>query len=263
MESPRREIPVEPVHKGLRGYAKAVYLKLRRFQAHYLPSIDNRKVWQEALPDELQFWQSFLSTGGLEWPEDFARRTNRNSLVIDPLITAELDRSAQETISILDVGAGPLTAVGTRYPGKRITLTAIDPLGAAYDTLLERNHITPPVRTLTGAAEELTKFFEPETFDVAYARNSLDHAYDPVLSISNMLRVTKRTGKVLLRHKAHEAENIHYFGLHQWNFEIDDGCFIIWSRGQEHNVTKLMASEAEVSCARENEWILCTISRHR
>jgi SAM-dependent methyltransferase len=253
--------PATPFYARLRSVGKSLYLRLKRLRARHLSSVDTRGVWQKGLPDEIWYWEDFLSTGGLEWPDEFKRRTSCDSLVIDPLLAAELDRSPLTSISILDVGAGPLTVVGTRYPGKELSVTAVDPLGAEYDALLERYKITPPVRTVTGAAEELTTRFAPESFDFAYARNSLDHSYDPVKAIDNMIRVTKKSGKVLLRHHAHEAENAKYFGLHQWNFEVDQGCFVIWARGVEHNITELFAKDASLSCVREKEWILCTIAR--
>jgi SAM-dependent methyltransferase len=259
--SPSRS--ASPAYQRLRAVGKSLYLRLKRVRARHLTSLDARDVWQKGLPDEIWYWEDYLSTGGLEWPDEYKRMTSPDALITDPLLTAELDRSPLKTVSILDVGAGPLTMVGTRYPGRDLSITAIDPLGAEYDALLARHQITPPVRTLTGAAEELTSYFPDESFDFTYARNSLDHTYDPLKAIDNMIRVTRKSGKVLLRHHAHEAENAKYFGLHQWNFEVDRGCFVIWSPGREHNVTKLFANDVWLSCVQEKDWILCTITPKR
>jgi hypothetical protein len=79
----------------------------------------------------------------------------------DPVVRAELERSPADEISILDVGAGPLTWLGYRYSGKKLTIVPVDPLAAEYDRLLHEAGLEPPVRTIPVAGEELLEHFDP------------------------------------------------------------------------------------------------------
>jgi len=241
--------------------AKAVYYKYRRLAAKRRRQVDVPAIWSSALPEEVGFWDAFLAGQGLEWPDDYRRRLDPASAVVDPLILRELARVPKSHVSILDVGAGPLSCVGKTYPGKLLKVTATDPLADKYDALLSRHSIEPPIRTVACAAERLRELFEPGTFDIAYARNSLDHSYDPLAAIRSMIEMVTPQGVVILRHKAHEAENAKYWGLHQWNFDCDAGRFVIWAPGVEHDVSAVLGRDFEVECQREDEWVNCRISR--
>ncbi len=39
--------------------------------------------------------------------------------------------------------------------------------------------------------EQLLTMFEPETFDLTFARNALDHSYEPIRVIRNMIGLVK------------------------------------------------------------------------
>ena len=45
-----------------------------------------------------------------------------------------------------------------------------------------------------------------------------------------MVRVVKPGRWVLLKHVIDEGEHEGYVGLHDWNFRIEDGRFVIWNR---------------------------------
>ena len=133
-----------------------------------------------ALSEEVEFWRDWFATGGLPWPEHYRFCTDPDSEVDDPLVRGILASSQQSTVSILDVGAGPITGIGFRYPGKQLAITAVDPLAGEYDWIMREYAIEPPVRTLTLHGEQLPDRFGPASFDLAFARNSLDHTVDPV-----------------------------------------------------------------------------------
>ena len=167
-----------------------------------------------------------------------------------------------ENDKLLDVGAGPLTVIGTRWKGHKLDVTAVDPLADAYGVLLDRYGITPPVRTQKVAAEELTPYFAPETFDLCFARNCLDHSYDPWLAIEQMLLVTKRRRKVVLVHQLNEGSNELYRGLHQWNFTERNGEFLISAPGRDTtNVSRKLGAAANVSVTRKNGWLTAVIRK--
>ena len=149
----------------------------------------------------------------LDWPEEYAERLNPRD---------DAHRAADrrpgwpvylgQTVSILYVGAGPMTTLGKKYPGQDApSVTAVDPLADEYGTrLLDQAGVVPPVRTLAGRGEELLERFAPESFDVAYARNSLDHSDDPARVIANMVRLVRPGGCVALRHYRTEGETEQY-----------------------------------------------------
>jgi SAM-dependent methyltransferase len=120
----------------------------------------------------------------------------------------------------------------------------------------------------------LTERFDSDSFDVAYSRNALDHAVDPLLIVERMLAVVRPGGHVLLRHGRNEAVSEAYVQLHQWNFDERDGQFIIWRVGHETNVTETLDGRAEVTCRIERSdkggaplaeddpgWLVCVIRK--
>jgi len=218
----------------------------------------SRVLWGRKLPSELRFWEKWVATRGLTWPEEFARRTNPDAemeFYISRFVKSEHDR-------ILDVGAGPLTVVGTRWQGNRMDVTAVDPLADAYNELLDRYKIAPPVRTQSVAAEELTHYFPPNSFDLSFARNCLDHSYDPFLAIEQMLCVTKQGGKVVLLHEVNEGANELYRGLHQWNFSQRQEEFLISAPAKDAiNVSQKIGMMGQVSVALEGGWLLVVIRK--
>ena len=218
----------------------------------------SREVWNSNLSTEVGFWERWIATRGLSWPDDFERRTSL-SAEIGPQI-AQFVESYKD--KLLDVGAGPLTVIGTMWKGHKMDVSAVDPLADSYNALLDRYQIVPPVRTQNIAAEELSLSFAPETFDLCFARNCLDHSYNPGLAIEQMLLVTKRGRKVVLVHQLNEGSNELYRGLHQWNFTQRDGEFLISAPGRDTtNVSRKLGKAANVSVTSEHGWLTAVIRK--
>jgi SAM-dependent methyltransferase len=212
-----------------------------------------RARWRKGVDLEVNFWRRWLETGGLQWPEDFRERLDPDLAMGHRLVAEKIDRLPHRSIAILDVGAGPLTALGKVVPGKDLSITPVDPLASRYDRLLDELGIEPPVRTIAGHGERLTDMFARESFDISFAQNALDHSWDPILVIENMLQVTKKSGFVLLRHMQNEGENERYGGLHQWNFDVRAGDLIIWNRRAQHNVSRIFGPVASLEAFLETE----------
>lgn len=202
--------------------------------------------WKEGIHEEVEFWESYLKTKGLRWPDDYRERTNPDhALQSRP---AALLPGVEE-IHILDVGAGPLTYLGKKLPGKVVKITAVDPLADEYDRILSSNGVSPLVRTIKMEAENLSAGFPSNTFDLVFARNCIDHSYDPEEAILQMLDVAKAGAFVLLEHRVNEAENQEYAGLHQWNFSISkEGDFLIRSKRRTTNMTKKHSARCAITC---------------
>lgn len=223
-------------------------------------------LWRTDLPVEVRFWRNFLRTGGADWPDDYKARIDPLAPLAEPLLTERLDAVPRATIEILDVGAGPLTSLGKVHPGGQLAITAVDPLSRAYDGLLTEAGIEPCVRTQECAGEDLVARFGPESFDVAYARNSLDHTVDPVQIVANMLEVVRPGGFVALRHYQDEGASTGWVQLHQWNFNVRDGELVVWGRDGSHNLSRLLADRATVRCwidahSDKTPWVLAVLTR--
>ena len=221
-------------------------------------SLGRRFLWRTRKSSEVDFWAGWLvgAPGTEQWASDREARLDPDTEIRDPLVRAELERNPAEKIAILDVGAGPLTMLGYRYPGKSLTIVAVDPLADEYDGLLRGAGIEPPVRTTHVAGEALLEHFGLGSFDIAYASNALDHSADPFTIISNMVAVARPGGVVLLRHKRNEGEQARYGGLHQWNFDVVDDRLRLWNGAVERDIGSALEGRAVTTAwISENEVI--------
>jgi SAM-dependent methyltransferase len=220
-----------------------------------------RLWWRKRKSSEVDFWAAWLvgAPGTEEWASDRESRLDPNTQIRDPLVRAELERNPAEDISILDVGAGPVTNLGFRYPGKTLTIVAVDPLADEYERLLRDAQLDPPIRTIGVAGEALLEHFGSRRFDIAYATNSLDHSADPLTIISNMAAVVRTGGIVLLRHKRNEGQSALYGGLHQWNFDVDDDSLLVWNNAVEVNVGSALEGRALTTAWIEQDEVIARL----
>jgi SAM-dependent methyltransferase len=241
----------------LRPYARKFLLRTR---------LARKVVWREkGVEHELEFWERWFATRGYLWPDDYERRLDPDAPLEERLLVDRLPELDADPVSILDVGAGPLTCLGKRSPGRTLRITPVDALADEYDRLLRRFEVEPPVRTLRCAGEELLERFPPESFDVAYARNSLDHSYDPLAIIRNMVALVRPGGLVVTRHVKTEGEHQAYSGFHQWNFDVEDGHLVLWNKATKHDVTEALCASATTEAFRDDEggddWVIAVLRK--
>ena len=188
----------------------------------------SKLVWKMSLPSEVHFWDDYLRTRGqnCKAEAEFAFRISPDS-ELQPWLQDLLSAPEGSTLRILDVGAGPLTWIGKKWGRRKIHIDALDPLADSYNKILDRYALNPPARTAALAGENLLTVFPINTFDLSFARNSLDHSYDAPQVIQNMVAVTKPGGILFLWHAQNEGENHNYQGLHQWNFCMEKGALIV------------------------------------
>jgi SAM-dependent methyltransferase len=214
--------------------------------------------WAAGLSYEVSFWQRFLETKGAEWPDYFVNLVADEHPVSDPIVLECIRRLASPSVSVLDVGAGPVSLVGTSAGGTTIRLTAVDPLADEYAELLAGAGIVPYVRTETCQGERLLERFQPGAFDLSFARNCVDHSYDPMLVIENMLTVVRPGGFVVLKHLRNEGEREGYSGLHQWNFDLQRGRLLLWDRSSRRDVDSNLTTPALSWFGHDGDgWIVC------
>lgn len=209
--------------------------------------------------EELAFWDGFLGNKA-RWPQDFQCRFDPN-LPLQEHVASWLDCPMGSEVKILDVGAGPLTALGKQCGGKKISITAVDMLANEYDLLLKKHHIEPLVRTTPARGEDLVSLFQPDQFDLVYARNCVDHMLDPLRAIQQMLILVKPNCHVLLEHVVNEGKKEGYIGLHQWNFFADDGEFFIANPHKTTNVSQELKAIATIECEVKGSWIITNLRK--
>lgn len=211
------------------------------------------RLWRAGIPEELQFWEHVIATRGAGWADGFdawlapVREINPDTLwwVDDPF-----------SAKLLDVGSGPVTVLGTHHQGRRVDVTACDPLARFYADIMARHRIEPQLTVRFGFAEGLSDIFGIDQFDLVQSHNALDHAFDPWAGVVEMLRVTKPGGRVLLGHTRNEGTRNDYLGLHQWNLDVQGDQFIVWSRDHHVNVTEKLAPYADVDVfPQEDGWL--------
>jgi SAM-dependent methyltransferase len=224
---------------------------------------------RRALREEVDYWQNWLATEGRgKWADDYKYRFDPTSEVADPALRDVLTRLPERQISILDVGAGPVSRIGYRFPGKTLSLTAVDPLADDYNRLLKQHRAVAPARVERLEGERVLEHFGPARFDVAYSCNALDHAVDPVPIIQNMIGVVRPDGYVVLRHVRNEAIRQAYVQLHQWNFDEREGRFVIWRPGRAFDLSGMLATVADTYCTTEfndddadGGWVVCVMRK--
>ena len=210
-------------------------------------------AWKNARGQEVGFWDGWLRTKGMSWKTTYTNRLNVSMPFLFQYLLIASSAPAQKHFRALDVGAGPLTCAGFRVdevPGATLEVFASDPLAPDYDGLLRKHGLTPISRTLYARAEYLTEVFPRDAFDLVFARNSLDHSFDPVKAISEMAAVLKPGGYVVIEGHPNEASHQRYDGFHQWNFFLRGSRLIIqrfaWN---EVDVQERLSEQlAEVNC---------------
>jgi SAM-dependent methyltransferase len=232
-----------------------------------------REKWLENLEKE-EGGDSFELVGFRRYLEEkkgdeFRFRMDPNS-PLQSLIKDVVDAPPGATVRLLDVGAGPLTCLGKVWADRTVEVTPVDPLADHYKRILGECGLTPPVFTQKADAERLTEAVPQQYFDLACSRNALDHSYDPFEAIREMLKAIKPDGSVLIQHYVNEGISGGYIGLHQWNFCLHRGDFVIWNKSGHMNVTRSLANTAEVVRAEilpnahpdYGDWLV-VVMRHR
>jgi len=199
-------------------------------------------AWLAGLESEVVFWKTWLETRGIEFPQDYARRTQRE---VEFAYPSWIEGIAEPRI--LDVGAGLISKLGNKFGGGEIRLYACDPLAPVYASLLRHYGIHPYVKTEFALGERLLDAYQEEYFDLVNITNAIDHSIDPLCILWNMLSVCKTGGTVSMLHAKNEAVSGEYGGLHQWNVDIYEEKLFFWNKENKINVVDAIEGCAEIS----------------
>jgi ubiquinone/menaquinone biosynthesis C-methylase UbiE len=160
-----------------------------------------KNVWEAHLNDEVGYWQSMIAGTfhNKDWVAGFRRRAA--GVDIAPSHLHEYLTSGQR---VLDVGSGPATVLGGVLKGKPINITAVDPLAGQYMELYSTHQINPLVKPIYGEGEHLSEVVSGK-YDFVYSRNALDHSYDPMKAIQEMIKVCADGGVVFFENVVNEG----------------------------------------------------------
>lgn len=217
-----------------------------RLQALRDRGLPTRDRWSKRTSDESRYWVDALNDPDAK--SRFADRLDPSREITGDALRKAVGEIDKEDVRILDVGSGPLTSVGKTYPGKRVEVVATDALAEDYARTMREAGIEPPAPPVACSGEEVLERFGPDSFDVAFIANALDHTADPLLVLDNMLAAVGDSGRVALAHMRNEGVRNNYFGIHFWNIECRDGSFVIWNPEVTHDVTERLADRWLVEC---------------
>jgi SAM-dependent methyltransferase len=203
--------------------------------------------WNSTLPTEVLHCEKIFEGGWRNMDPAEWRDCRDPNLELREELKALIPAPAGSVVRILDVGSGPLTRVGKRWAGRQLEVVAADPLAEQYNALMQRYSVAAPVPVTFAHGEKLLETFAPDSFDLVHASNSLDHTYDPVAAIGQMLAVVKPQHCVYLWHVANEGLREGYQGLHQWNFDIRGSDFVVHDGRRTQSITAAYKAKAEMT----------------
>lgn len=181
----------------------------------------------EGFEDELSFWDLQLSLNG-QFREDILNRSvpERYANVFPHFILEYIndlsDQNPNRVIKVIDVGSGPLSLLVYGHHIQKFELTAVDPLTDEYKRLLKKYKYDISYPLLTVAGEELEAHLGKETFDLVWCRNALDHSNNPSKAFSQMVKILRPGGYLILQSFAMEATAQNWHGLHQHDIYLNE-----------------------------------------
>ena len=215
------------------------------------------KEWEKEKEGSVDFFEKKLQKGAMDKrlnPKAKLRKDVREYLPKD-----------QKELKLLDVGAGPITRLGYHWKDRRIHIEAVDVNGNLYQELFKKYQITPPVVTKNSEAEKIHELYEPETFDFAFSRNALDHCYDPIKAIKNMVKLIKPQGYVVLLHRRNEGLSQGYRGAHLWNFDVEQNEVVVYNPANKYKLGEELSDvkiQYKIEKTPKDEWIHVAIYKN-
>ena len=206
-----------------------------------------REIWDNSIVHELRHWEYWMTHESIR-PHRDARMSPEFGF--PGAARATLGAPPGAVIKALDLGSGPASTVGTNWPGRTVTLMRVDPLADEYNELLARHGYAPNI--VKGFGETLLDDVAERDFDFVHSGNALDHAYDPMLCIQNMVAICRPGGWVYFLVFENEAVYENYAGMHQWNFNIGaDKRLYLWNRSSRLDVEANLHATLPLSSVRE------------
>jgi len=206
----------------------------------------------------LRFWRRWLQPDG-PFPEAREERL-QTPRSLPSWATALLPKEGGK-VRILDVNAGPLSALGNDASGYEVDLVPIDELAWHFDQELEALALSPPVRTRLCAPEDVRVCFGEAAFDLIYSFNGLDHTNDPLFVYHELLACLKPGGCLIGFMETTDKKDRLHREAHRFFHGIREGRVILRNKSRCWDLQDALP-RATVSGKREGSLIRVKI-RHR
>jgi hypothetical protein len=215
-------------------------------------------------------WSNYIRRKGLVFHENNIQNNKerleklwRLDYPLNERIGKILKRINKQNIRLLDIGCGPFPKSGLSIKDFTIDRTLIDPMADNYHELLEENNIeTFGQKIIKWDAETIDEKFKKNSIEIIFSRNALDHMYNPIEVLSKSLDIITSDGMIVLEHYIKEGEYTSYYGLHQWDFYINNGSFYISNREKNiiQNINSLFKN-AQIESFYEGNKIINIINK--
>ena len=208
-----------------------------------------RPLWRIrrlALLSELLFWDRWL---GKRRSDPALAELLREDRPVPQGLQRFVERAPAGRVRILEVGAGPIGAIGEVHPTRQVEVVPTDILADEYNRVLRRRGLRPRIPTLRADMERLAEQFGADAFDLVYAANCIDHTGDAPRAIEEMVRVLRPGGYLVMEHFEDEGAHQDYAGLHQWNLSLAEGRLALWNEARRYDVAEALAGRCEVEAS--------------
>lgn len=200
------------------------------------------KTWFAGIPSEINFWSKYIAD-------------NKNTIFKKKNFEFE-EYIISKNTKFLDVGSGPSSCVGTETEKTNLQFFAVDPLAHIYKLIKRENKLKTIVDPQFAMVECLNDKFPENEFDIVHMRNALDHSFNPLYGILQMLYIAKVGGKVILRHLENEAIAQNYNGFHQWNLCAEENDYVVWRKDIKVKLSEFLGNIADVKIQQEENGIV-------
>lgn len=207
--------------------------------------------WLQGIYSEIGFWDRYIREKGGVWKDGWEQATVKNR-VFELEDDIPEDKIGQE-YDFVDIGSGPFSRVGIATDKVKLNHCAVDPLAEVYKSLKKRNNLENGINLRTGFVELLDKEFSANSFDLIHMSNSLDHSFDALLGIYQLINICRIGGKIILRHRLDEAVYEKYEGFHQWNLyvDIESNIFMLWRADEKYIINDLFSEYVDIKCMKD------------
>jgi len=164
---------------------------------------------------------------------------------------------------VLDVGSGPLSALGTQWGDRDVELVPVDILAREYADDLEAAGLNAPVPPVYAHAEELEVSFGRDRFDAAYACNAYVAMKDPLLALQQTLAVLKPRAWLITWHAQELGSRNHYQRLFGWDFVRRGDRLKLVNGGKVYDVLDFCPEAAEIESEVKGEYVYFALRKVR
>jgi len=211
------------------------------------------------LAEELAWWSIALHPDNRsDWTKDLIDPQTRHRCFPRALLCAVVSMPKPR---VLDMGAGPMSCAAWGAEISEMELVAIDPLGDEYAKIIDKYGIDFPVKTQTMRGEDMAENFAPDSFDIVFTRNALDHTESPRDCLKAAATVLCNGGLFIHVGKIREGTNASWNGAHKHDLFLEGKRLMHQEQDgkTEHLTAQLPLKFVDGGCLQECPWffIVC------